>query len=77
MRRIPKCLSGLAALALLSGCAKGSVGIVDLGPLCRDWKHQSVSKDDKLTDKTASGIEGSNDARVNWGCAPNKNTAKS
>jgi hypothetical protein len=44
--------------------------------LCRDWRHQSVSKDDKLTDKTASGIEGSNDARANWGCRPGENVAK-
>ena len=77
MRRTMKCLSALASLALLSGCASGSAAIVDAGKLCRDWRHQSVSKDDRLTDRTASGIEGSNDARVNWGCKPGANTSKS
>lgn len=60
---------------LLSGCA--SAFVVTASELCKDWRHQSVSKEDKLTDKTASGLEGSNDARVNWGCKPGENAAKS
>jgi hypothetical protein len=59
---------------LLTGCS--SAFVVTADELCRDWRHQSVSKDDKLTDKTASGIEGSNDARANWGCRPGENVAK-
>ena len=58
---------------LLNGCA--SAFVVTANELCRDWRHQTVSKNDTLTDKTASGIEGSNDARVNWGCKPGENKA--
>jgi uncharacterized protein YceK len=75
MRRMLLCLTALSALALLSGCS--SAIVVTASELCRDWRHQSVSKDDKLTDKTASGIEGSNEARVNWGCKPGENISKS
>ena len=77
MQRMLKCAIALASLALLNGCASGSAAIVELESLCRDWRHQSVSKDDKLTEKTAAGIETSNDSRVNWGCKPGSNTAKS
>lgn len=77
MQRTLKCASALACLALLSACSKGSVAIVDIGALCADWRHKTVSKNDKLTERTASDIEADNDSRVNWGCAPGKNTAKS
>jgi hypothetical protein len=41
--------------------------------LCQSWRRQTVSKDDKLTDKTAAGIEGNNAARTAWGCHPTEN----
>jgi hypothetical protein len=44
--------------------------------LCQSWKHQPVHKGDKLTEKTASGIEGNNEARPAWGCEPGEDRAK-
>jgi hypothetical protein len=41
--------------------------------MCQSWKRQTISKNDKLTDLTASGIEGNNKARVDWGCHPKEN----
>lgn len=75
MRRTALFLSMLISPVLLTGCAQSIVATAD--QLCKDWRHQTVSKDDRLTDKTASGLEGSNEARVNWGCAPGQNKAKS
>jgi hypothetical protein len=77
MQKMLTCASTLLALALLSGCSKGSVGIVDTGALCQDWRHKTVSKSDKLTEKTASDLEADNASRENWGCEPGKNAAKS
>lgn len=65
----------LAALGLLSACSKMPVAIVNANELCRDWQHQTVSKEDKLTQETASNLEASNGSRVNWGCAPKENRA--
>lgn len=64
----------LTAPVLLTGCS--STTVVTAEALCKDWRHQTVSKDDKLTDKTASQIEGSNKSRVVWGCAAGQNKAK-
>jgi len=44
--------------------------VIAIEELCGSWRYQDVSKNDKLTEKTASGIEGSNKARTNWGCHP-------
>jgi hypothetical protein len=63
------------SLALLSGCG-GKHVVIAKDDLCKSWRHQTVSKDDALTDKTASGIEGNNDARPAWGCAYGKNRAR-
>lgn len=67
----------LASLVLLSACANQPVATVDREQLCKSWRHQTIGKDDVLTDKTASGIEGSNAARTAWGCAWGKRTVKS
>lgn len=75
MRKTLKYLTALSALVLLSGCAKTIVATAD--ELCQDWRHKTVSKNDVLTEKTASDLEGDNEARVNWGCKPGHNTAKS
>lgn len=64
----------LLSPVLLTGCAKNIV--VTAEELCKDWRHQTVSKDDRLTDRTAAQIEASNESRPNWGCAPGKNKAK-
>jgi hypothetical protein len=63
----------LAVLGLLSGC--GTLHVVTAENLCRDWRYQTVSKKDVLTQETAEQIEASNGSRVNWGCAPRENRA--
>lgn len=63
-------------LAPLSGCATKPI-VVTAEELCKSWRHQTISKDDKLTDQTASQIEGNNKARPAWGCEPGKDRAKS
>jgi hypothetical protein len=66
----------LLSLGLLSGCAGKPAEIVDKVALCKDWQHKTVSKDDVLTDGTASILEADNKSRVNWGCKWGANTAK-
>ena len=75
MRRQPRLTIVLLSLALLSGCGNQFV-VIARDELCQSWRHQTVSKDDTLTDKTASGIEGNNGARPAWGCQWGKNKAK-
>jgi hypothetical protein len=57
----------LASLALLAGCSSG-IAVIATEELCRDWRRVTVSKNDKLTDGTATQIEASNKSRPNWGC---------
>jgi hypothetical protein len=64
----------LAAPALLQGCGQSIV--VTAEELCRSWRHQTVSKDDRITDGTAATIEGNNQSRGEWGCQPGQNKAK-
>lgn len=64
----------LAAPALLQGCGQNFV--VTAEELCRSWRHQTVSKNDVLTDGTAATIEGNNQSRGEWGCQPGQNKAK-
>ena len=52
-----------------------SWSVVTANELCQDWRHQTVSKQDKMTDKTASQIEASNKSRPVWGCEYGKNGA--
>lgn len=66
----------LTSPVLLSACAKEPAAIANSAQLCRDWRHQTVSKDDQLTDKTAAGMESSNNSRTAWGCAWGKNQSK-
>ncbi len=74
MRRMKLCALLLSAPVPLSACA--STSVVTAENLCKDWQHQTVSKDDVLTDKTASKIEANNYSRVTWGCRLGKNEAK-
>jgi hypothetical protein len=64
----------LISPALLAGCSKNIV--VTAEELCKSWRHQTVSKSDTLTDKTAATIEGNNESRVEWGCVSGQNKAK-
>lgn len=75
MSKMKLCALALILPVPLSGCATGFVATAE--NLCKDWRHQTVSKDDKLTDKTASQVEASNESRVNWGFEAGKNKAKS
>jgi len=75
MRKILKYGMLLSGPALLSGCSTNTV--VTAENLCKDWRHMTVSKNDKITDKTASQIEASNESRVTWGCKLGANKAKS
>lgn len=43
--------------------------------LCRDWRHKTISRQDKLTEETASQIDADNKSRPAWGCAYGKNEA--
>lgn len=52
------------ALALLCGCASKPVVIVSSKPLCAAVRNVCISKDDELTEGTASQIEGNNLARA-------------
>ncbi len=61
---------------LLSGCAKTGQLVVTADALCKDWRHKTVSKNDKLTDQTASNIEADNLSRPNWGCEYGQNRSK-
>jgi hypothetical protein len=36
--------------------------------LCSSWRHQTISKNDKLTERTAAQIEANNKSRPAWGC---------
>lgn len=54
----------LPALVLLSGCAKEVVAIADARPFCAAVKPVCISKDDVLTEGTASQIEANNLGRA-------------
>lgn len=75
MRKMTLCAAMLPSLVLLSGCAQTRPLVATASELCRDWRHQTVSKADKLTEETASQIEASNKSRPNWGCQYAKNEA--
>jgi hypothetical protein len=64
----------LGGLGLLSGCGP-NIALIATDELCKSWRHQPVHKGDKLTEKTAAGIEGNNEARPAWGCEPGENRA--
>lgn len=60
--------------ATASGCSQTPM-IVTADELCKDWRHQTVSKHDKLTQETAEQIEANNLSRPAWGCKPGENRA--
>ncbi len=76
MQRILKFVIMLASLVLSSACSKTLPRVVTAEEICRDWRHQTVSKSDRLTEKTASTIESGNKSRPAWGCAYGRNEAK-
>lgn len=68
----------LASLALLTGCAQTPVPApIATDKLCQSWRHKTITKADKLSEPTASQIEGDNKARPEWGCEYGENRAKS
>jgi hypothetical protein len=59
------------------GCAKTEVvATVDRNALCADWKHQTISKRDVLTEETARQIEANNKSRPAWSCEYGRDEAK-
>jgi hypothetical protein len=84
MNRAPRTQSALkrstlmlTSLALLTGCAETPKPVpIATDKLCQSWKHQKITKADKLAESTASGIEGGNKARPEWGCEYGENRAK-
>lgn len=77
MEQTRKLAIAFAALfpLFLSGCTK--YVFVDAEALCKSWKHQTVSKDDKLTQETAAIAQGNNKSRPEWQCEYGENRAKS
>lgn len=68
----------LASLALLTGCAQTPAPVpIATDKLCQSWRHKTITKADKLSEPTASQIEGDNKARPEWGCEYGENRAKS
>ena len=65
--------SGGASLSLLNSFLRNGQ---DQLYRMQDWRHLTVSKRDKLTDKTAAEMEASNHSRENWGCKLGENAAK-
>lgn len=76
MRNLPKCVLMLLSPVLLAGCSQTLPFVVTADALCKDWRHKTISKDDRLTDATAAQIEADNKSRPNWGCSYGKNEAK-
>lgn len=66
MKRLAKLTLLLSVPALLTACANGTAPTADM--FCKSWREIDISKADVLTDKTASQIEGNNDARKSVGC---------
>ena len=69
-------LSVVAVGFATTACGPEPVVIAN-AELCRSWRHQTVSKDDQLTNQTAAIAEGNNNARTRWKCVWGKNQAKS
>lgn len=53
----------LLSLVLLSGCAKESI-VATVEPFCEGVAHVCISRDDRLTDGTATQIEANNLGRA-------------
>lgn len=77
MPSIVKCAGALLSLGLLTGCSSLPVVIADRDALCNDWREITVSKYDRLTEQTASEIEGGNKSRPAWGCKSGTGESKS
>ena len=67
-------LVGIAS-SPLAGCADKLV-MISQADLCKSWKHMDVSKEDKITQKTAAKMLGNNNSRPLWGCEPGQNRAQ-
>ena len=65
-----------ATVSLLVGCA-GTPKVITAQELCTDWRRQTISKHDKLTQGTAEQIEANNKTRQVWGCHKTENRAAS
>jgi hypothetical protein len=69
MRRMKRCALLLTILGLSQGCALiQKPAPIARANLCRDWRHETISKDDQISEKTAAQIEAANKSRPAWGC---------
>lgn len=64
MQKLARRVMPLAALVLLTGCVKDIVGIAS----CEVGNHVTISRNDRLTEQTASQIEKNNLSREAAGC---------
>lgn len=71
IRGVFSAIMAVSVAATLCGCATQGIVFATSENLCQDWRAISVSKNDKLTEQTASEIEANNKSRPAWGC--NKN----
>ena len=60
MSRATKCAIFVLLFAPLAGCATPTKYVVDSTPFCRSVAPVCISKDDVLTEGTATGIEANN-----------------
>ena len=67
----------LCCAATASGCSSTKPVILTAETLCKDWKVQTKSKNDKLTIETAATMAASNAARPEYGCYVDRNEARS
>ncbi len=76
MKHTRKLLPLVASLALLSACAPTpKPAPIAHDELCKSWTHGTISRDDKLTEKTAADQEARNNSRPAWGCEYGENRA--
>ena len=64
MKRLDRLALPLVLLGLLTGCSQSIVATVS----CEVGNHVTVSKHDKLTERTASDIDANNRSRIAGGC---------
>ena len=75
-RKPPKLALMLLSPALLTACVKTPLPApIAADSLCSSWRHETISKNDKLTEKTAKQIEANNKSRPAWGCVYGENIA--
>ena len=77
MLKLLRFTTPLSAAVLLTACGTtSSPAPIAAEQMCQSWRHLTIRKADKLTEDTASQIEGSNKSRPAWGCRYGDNAAE-